>query len=136
MFWTRKNKRKAQRILILSTCLLVFGSLLYLFYLREKPILISPVPTSNKTVPFRKTTQIEDLRNLLVKFSIPFLSISKSKDAYKIDLGSGVSVFVTLEKDLKLQVSSLQSILKQLTIEGKVVKSIDFRFDKPIIISK
>lgn len=40
---------------------------------------------------------------------------------------------LSINKDLKNQIDSLQAVLKQLTIEGKRVVRIDFRFERPTI---
>ncbi|MDP2637855.1 MAG: hypothetical protein Q8P26_02245 [Candidatus Levybacteria bacterium] len=37
------------------------------------------------------------------------------------------------QKDIGEQVSSLQRILRQLTIEGKSFENIDFRFKEPVV---
>ena len=126
----RRIKQKAGRLVILSIGLLVLVCSLYLFSTFWKPLFVSPLAKDN-------TSQRQDIRILLTASRITFSKTAKMQDlSYRVDLASGISVFISSKKDLSLQVSSLQAILKQLTIEGKEAKSIDFRFDKPIILFK
>lgn len=48
-------------------------------------------------------------------------------------LKTGPQVLISLDKDLKKQVDSLQLILERAKIEGKQIEVIDLRFDKPVI---
>ncbi len=53
--------------------------------------------------------------------------------SYGINIQNNGQVRLSSKKDIIYQITSLQRILKQLTIEGKPFKSIDFRFEEPII---
>lgn len=48
-------------------------------------------------------------------------------------LDIGVTAYLSTKKDLKNQVASLQQAISQLTIKGKMVKTIDFRFDHVVV---
>lgn len=48
-------------------------------------------------------------------------------------LKTGPKVLISLNKNIKEQVDSLQLILERAKIEGKQIELIDLRFDKPII---
>ena len=48
-------------------------------------------------------------------------------------VGTNEQVIVSLQKDLTLQIASLQLTIAHLTIEGKQFKQLDFRFDKPVL---
>jgi cell division septal protein FtsQ len=50
-----------------------------------------------------------------------------------LSLKAGPTVLISLEGEVKKQVDSLQLILARAKIEGKQVKVIDLRFDKPVI---
>ncbi len=80
-----------------------------------------------------ESPQGSNLKALLKKKNIPFTSIRYSSDYYSLTLADGGEVFVSSKKDLTLQINSLQLMLNRLTIEGKRIKSLDFRFDKAII---
>ncbi|OGH37967.1 MAG: hypothetical protein A3B44_03365 [Candidatus Levybacteria bacterium RIFCSPLOWO2_01_FULL_38_21] len=129
----RKIKRKGRSffikialpilvLLILSALLLYFLPTLSLF---KKPI-ISPLAKN-------KSSQTPNLETLLKNAKVPFVSISQSADYYIVMLSDGGQIFISSKKDLTSQISSLQLIFNRLTIEGKRIKSLDFRFDKPII---
>ena len=129
----RKIKRKCRSffikialpilvLLILSALLLYFLPTLSLF---KKPI-ISPLAKN-------KSSQTPNLETLLKNAKVPFVSISQSADYYIVMLSDGGQIFISSKKDLTSQISSLQLIFNRLTIEGKRIKSLDFRFYKPII---
>jgi hypothetical protein len=42
-------------------------------------------------------------------------------------------VILSSKKDIGSQLSSLQLMLARLTIEGKKLKVLDFRFDNPVV---
>jgi hypothetical protein len=48
-------------------------------------------------------------------------------------LSNKSEIFLTRDKDINPQLASLQFILSRLTMEGKGFRSLDLRFDKPII---
>ena len=95
------------------------------FPIFSKPI-ISPL---GQNKPFR----VSNLEVLLKKANVPFSSVTRSSDFYIIILSGGGQVIMSSKKELAVQISSLQLMLSRLTIEGKRIKSLDFRFDKPII---
>ena len=122
----KRNKAKAIRVFILFIFLSLISYLLFQLFPFEKSV-VSPLAKNSKSETW-------NLENFLKTNNIYFSLVSKTRDfSYKVDLANGVTVFISPKKDLEFQVASLQQILKQLTIEGKEVKSIDFRFDKPVI---
>ena len=127
---TRKNKLRIWKILMALFTLgaIFFGT--YALFALSKPLFITPLAKDAKSY----TGNIEDL---LTSSHVSFVSVSRAKDlSYEIGLKDGALVIISSKRDLNFQVSSLQQILKQLTIEGKELKSIDFRFDKPVIVFK
>lgn len=48
-------------------------------------------------------------------------------------LEEGILILFNSEKDVDIQLDSLQLILSRAKIEGKTIKKIDLRFDKPVI---
>ena len=130
---TKKLKRKGKfffikiifPILILLILLAVLLYKLPAFPIFNKPI-ISPLGQN-------KPSQASNLESLLKKAKIPFASISQLPDYYIVMLFDGGQIFISSKKDLTSQISSLQLMVNRLTIEGKRIKSLDFRFDKPII---
>lgn len=70
----------------------------------------------------------------LEKSNLGFTKIVINKDdSISATLKSGGSVIFSLKKDLSSQITSLQLILSRLTIEGKKLKTLDFRFDNPVV---
>ena len=53
--------------------------------------------------------------------------------SYQVSIPNNGQVKLSSKKDINRQITSLQRILRELTIEGKSFKSIDFRFNEPII---
>lgn len=96
-----------------------------LFLLSRAPLFISPVGDSN--------VNIASIEKLLRESNIAFAKVTLSGMTYLVDILNNGQVRFSSQKDLVSQISSLQRILKQLTIEGKTFKSIDFRFNEPII---
>ncbi len=129
----RKLKRKGKSffikiifpIFILLTLLAFLIYRLSAFSIFNKPI-VSPLGQN-------KPSQVSNLEVLLKKANVPFSSITSSSDFYTIILSGGGQVIMSSKKELAIQISSLQLMLSRLTIEGKRIKSLDFRFDKPII---
>lgn len=132
---TRKSKLALQLagIFLFSLCLL-FGYFLFSrgFFLESS--LTSPIPAdlSNK-----KDTNQDGIKNLTAKLkknNISFASISSfSEGGFFIKLGAGEEIILSSQKNIDVQISSLQLILSRLTIEGKRFSRLDFRFDKPVI---
>lgn len=77
------------------------------------------------------------LINFLNNYSLQFSDIEitdTSQITGIIDLD--IRVFVALDKDPAQVAASLQTIISRFRIEGKNISSIDFRFDKPVVILK
>lgn len=129
----KKLKRKGKFFFIkiifpIFILLILLAVLLYkllAFPIFNKPI-ISPLGQN-------KPSRTSNLEVLLKKAKIPFASISQSPDYYIVTLSDGGQIFISSKKDLTFQISSLQLMLNRLTIEGKRIKSLDFRFDKAVI---
>lgn len=60
------------------------------------------------------------------------LEITNSREL-AVFLKTGPKVLISLDKNIKEQVESLQLILERAKIEGKQIQLIDLRFDKPVI---
>lgn len=129
---TKKQKKDATKkklavFLIFSGLIIINALLIYrAFFEKPKPIL-SPMSKNqiSSTEIFEK--KLKDSRIL-------YKSFTTEKDLnYLIELRSGAQVLIDAHKDFGEQLSSLQLILKQLKIEGKALKRLDFRYEKPII---
>jgi uncharacterized ion transporter superfamily protein YfcC len=110
-------------LLMLLTCLVYlnthfsFGRKTYLSPLAERKLIFS-----------------NSLEEELNKADIKFKTISSNSDGSQmITLEDGGLIILTSKKDILFQISSLQLILSRLTIEGKKLKTLDFRFDNPVV---
>lgn len=130
-----RHKNKALKKVVISLSFLVLFTVLVwsfiqvlIFFIR-KPVIISPL-AAGKTSSIRR-----NIDSLLLEKHILFSSINTASDSsYVVSLSGGGEVVLSPKKDLLFQISSLQFILKRLTIEGKRLKSLDFRYDKPILV--
>ncbi len=134
MSQNRKNRKSRKYLKYVGTLLVLLGTTLILytvfvlanFYVFKKPVL-SPSPKNFKS-------QNQDIRNLLAKEKVKFSEISTATDSsYLIHLDGGGTAIISPKKNIEEQVRSLQIVLSRLTIEGKRFKSLDFRFDKPVV---
>lgn len=95
------------------------------FILSKRPLFISPIG--------EMSVNLASVEKILKKNNISFFNVALSEDSYLVNISNSGQVRLSQNKDIERQISSLQRILLQLTIEGKPFKSIDFRFSGPII---
>lgn len=129
---TKKQLKKQKKIKIyLGILILIFALLsMVLFYkiiFTKKTLFISPL----SSIGFSKNTSFE---NKLKNAKIDFTRLNISKNEYRFDVKGEGLVIMTGTKNIDEQISSLQVILKNLKIKGIRFKSLDFRYDKPVII--
>lgn len=123
-----KKKKLIIFILITSFLIVVVTALLFLSRLANKTLFISPV---SKNI----SQEIKTIEDLLFDAQIVFTSISlNDNSSYKVLLKDGGEVVISLKKNIERQITSLQPILKQLTIDGRKFNRIDFRYDKPLVV--
>ena len=110
--------------------------LIILSQLSKKTLFISPITGINNQ-------DAKKIETLLIDAQITYASISLQADStfvVKIQDGGpaspslGGEVILSLKKNIDKQITSLQLILKQLTIDGRKFNRIDFRFDKPLVV--
>ena len=128
---TKKQKKTAYKkrlglLLIFIGLLFVNLVLIYATFLEKPKPIVSPLSKNQMS----STKQIE---MALKERNIEYVSISTQKDTtYLIKLKEG-EVILDPSKNVDQELSSLQLILSQLKIEGKTLKRLDFRYEKPII---
>jgi len=76
---------------------------------------------------------IKFLTNLRLNLFEPKIAKITSPYSLTVWLKDGEEVVFSLKKEIQIQVDSLQFILSRSKIEGKGVKRIDLRFDKPVV---
>ncbi len=101
--------------------------------LSHKSPLINPLSSQ---IENKEKGQEENITVLLEREGYTVDSISQaSNSAYLVRLQTGEEL-VLEEKNYSKQISSLQQIFSQLTMEGKKVGRLDLRFDKPVVVFK
>lgn len=131
----RKGKRTTVIFSVVGVLLLIFlvgaGGYMYL----TNSVVLSPLPAQlGGLLPTSSSDQSEkELKSLLRSHNIMYTAISRSSDEFVITLNLKQRVFVTRDKNLTEQISSLQDILPHLTMEGKQFRQLDLRYDKPVV---
>jgi hypothetical protein len=88
---------------------------------------LSPIAKESKS-------RLASVENALDKNKIIYNSVAVASDgSYAVQLRDGGEVILSSKKDLGSQLTSLQLILSRLTIEGKKLKGLDFRFGNPVV---
>lgn len=123
----KSRTKTAFIVLFLLSLILITIEYLYLNFSFGRTTYVSPVPKN-------QTSNTIALERELEKSNIPFKTISANLDgSLAVELIDGSIVIMSLKKDIKNQISSLQLVLSRLTIEGKKLKSLDFRFNNPVV---
>lgn len=149
----RGERRKLKRMASLFFILLVFlclstliGVIGYFIYNNISFSFAIPIESKQIVKPVVTSATIKDFETLLKKSLISYTSLSYSRDGNYITLilSEGTEVIFTPLTDPIYQVSSLQSLLKRLTIDNvskgsdkrfiNKPKKIDFRYNKPIVV--
>jgi hypothetical protein len=96
---------------------------------------VSPLPPNYKinSANSESVKHTELLSKKLNEKNIEYDKIIINENSYVIHLSNKSEIFLTRDKDINPQLASLQFILSRLTMEGKGFRSLDLRFDKPII---
>ena len=125
----RNRKSFKKKYIIYILLLIILGCsafFLNLNFFSRRPLFVSPLGKAD----ISQTLIEKKLKDNNILFSdIKFLPDS----SYVINVSDSGQIRFSQTKDVEKQISSLQRILKSLTIEGKPFKSIDFRFSEPII---
>jgi len=126
----KKEKFKVQiklLFVVLVVSLIFSIGLEYLYFNFAKISIISPLARN-------KSSQLVNLESLLTKKQVLFKSVVANLDgSYTVKLIDQGEVILSSKKDIGSQLSSLQLMLARLTIEGKKLKILDFRFDNPVV---
>jgi hypothetical protein len=124
-----RRQKQLKKVVITYIFLLgILGLVLYILYIfifLRKPLFISPIGKINSD-----STSVE---KILKRNNILFSGITLTGDYFVINIQNNGQIKLSQNKDINQQIASLQRILRELTIEGKSFKSIDFRFSQPII---
>jgi hypothetical protein len=78
-------------------------------------------------------SDFQDLHNLLNASHFDESNINSTDGGILTTLKNGQQIIFSDKNDLGSQVASLQLILSRLTIEGKSIHRVDFRFNNPVV---
>ena len=118
-------KIKFAAYILLLGILVISFFFLNRFILSRKPLFISPIG--------KISIDLSSVKKILKDNNISYSKVTLSDDSYLVNISDNGQVRLSQYKDIGKQISSLQRMLIQLTIEGKPFESIDFRFSEPII---
>lgn len=124
----RHQRSLKKRIFYIFLLALITASsfLIYSIFQANSPLFISPLGKNN--------SDIKKVEKILKDNNILFSQVSVLSDSsYIINIPNNGQVRFSPQKNIDEQVSSLQRILRELTIEGKPFKIIDFRFKEPVL---
>jgi hypothetical protein len=123
-----KFKDRLKIVLVILVILLIVSiGLEYLYFNFVQGTIISPLAKT-------KLSKLISLEDELANKHISFSSVVvNSDDSYVVNLIDNGEVILSSKKDIGSQLSSLQLMLARLTIEGKKLKVLDFRFDNPVV---
>ncbi len=137
----RKQKRQFKKLLMVSGVFVGFVSLfvgIVFFIIHQQTTqkhYISPLATISFLQHGTSDTKLIALQKELTKRSIAYSTAQKTKEgSYVVKLKEGGIVTFSAQKDIMMQIASLQYVLSHLTMEGKLFTRLDLRFEKPVIV--
>ncbi len=135
MFFTKRKISKHTKggkiklslgIILILTGLFAILAFVYLNYYLNSYSYINPISKDTNSQKAKISASLE-------KSNISYESFSQNIDgSYSVNLKSGALVIFSQNKSLAQQIDSLQLMLSRLTIEGKKLKTIDFRYANPV----
>lgn len=134
----RKQQRRRRAKFFLGFCFLaIFAGAGVFLYFRNatKPLFLSPLPSGYKidSVSDRDAALNNVKKQLSVK-KIEYKDIKSYNNYFLVTLKEDNSqIYISVQKDIPAQIASLQLIRTRLTMEGKGIKALDLRYDKPVI---
>lgn len=145
MKWLRK-KHKKRRHPVVSKKTVVLGVAIvsglsslagaaYFFVYMNQPLYISPLPILKTVKGVDDVSVDQRVAGELKKNHIAYTAIDTvESSAIIVKLKDNGEVLLTSDKDISMQIASLQVILVRLTMEGKQFRKLDLRFSKPVIV--
>ncbi len=130
------NKKRILLLSILSGLVGVICVILGVIVLSREPVFISPLPFL-RSLGLASTNDAskKKIQDFMKAQNIPYKDISLAgKTTYIIKMTENGNAYITTNKDVSEQLSSLQRIHSRLTMEGKKFTRLDLRYDKPVIV--
>ena len=128
------NSKQGVKLVLITILLLglisTFFAYLYINFYINTYGFISPLSQNKETL----LVKVEDE---LTKQNISFGKVLLNSDgSLSVKLRDESEIIFSSKRSVKSQITSLQLMLSRLTIEGKKLKSLDFRFDNPVVSFK
>ncbi len=129
--YSSKRGIKVFLIIILFIGLIVtFFSYIYINFYINTYGFISPISDNKESLLVKVELELE-------RQSISFGKVTSNPDgSLTVKLKDESEIIFSSKRQVKSQITSLQLMLSRLTIEGKKLKSLDFRFDNPVVSFK
>ncbi len=96
---------------------------------------ISPLPLGNLFEGDDKYFE-KETREAFKKYSIAYENIEVDESLIRVTVKKNSYVYLSTGNNINNQIASLQFILSRLTMEGRDFKSLDLRFENPVIVLK
>ncbi len=130
------NKKRILLLSLLSGGVGMICVILGIVVLTHEPAFISPLPFLRSLgLATSSDADKKEIQNFLKTQSIDYKDISLSgKTTYVVRIKDNGNAYITTNKDVSEQLSSLQRIHSRLTMEGKKFTRLDLRYDKPVIV--
>ena len=120
------------RLFLLFVATLFLCSIVYLAAHLYAAKIISPL--SMLAGQINKNASVDDVKSLCESEHLHCDQIIVLPDGnIHFVTDSQTEVFLSTQKDLKKQLASLQAVISQLTIKGKQLKRVDFRFANVVV---
>src|SRR3989344_4762011 len=135
----RKKRNIIKKIIFFGGVgtILIFGIIflfVYKYLLNPRIQFLSPLSSEVSAVWNQTNDNKSELISIFKKEHINFSKISTVQNStLLVILPNEEEVLMSSDKDLHLQVTSLQVIVSRLTMEGKRFKKRDLRFGRPVI---
>ncbi len=130
----KRRKKRIKKLIFFSGALLIGSVLLVLYFLY--PFFQNSI-SSQKSVKsaFVTAVSVENVKAELLDKKIPYTKVEYADvgETYKVTLKGEEVVKLSGSKDIKAQVSTLQKLLRKLTIDNRQAKQIDLRYAKPVV---
>lgn len=131
----QKNKKTFHRFLVGLILLLLLGGVAFYGIFKNIDIRKPTFFKKELIIPVPSNDPLKELESRLSRENIPInFPLMATESGISATLSEGGQIIFSREKDFNSQVDSLQIILSRLKIEGKKVKKVDFRFDKPVVV--
>lgn len=128
------NSKKGIKVILITILfiglIVTFFTYLYINFYINTYGFISPLSINKDSLLVRVEEGLE-------KQNISFGKVTTNSDgSLSVKLKDESEIIFSSKKSVTSQITSLQLMLSRLTIEGKKLKSLDFRFDNPVVSFK